>query len=113
MSVCSCSVGTRPEKLEKGRGVAHGATAQGVDSIGDMIGSVIQNEKSHRETPMGLPAGRKRKNCSIYWALTLGNSPFRYFSQVVSLKGSYHHLLVMKEETKAASREVTQPVSQS
>lgn len=93
--------------------MAHGTTAQWVDGLGDMTGSVIQNEKSQRETPMRLPAGSKRKKCSIDWAPTLGNSPFRYFSQVVSLRGSYHHPLVMKEETKAAGREVTQPGSQS
>lgn len=75
--------------------------------------SVIQDEKSQRETPKGLPAGRKRKRSNVYWAFTLGNSQFRCFSQVVSLRGSCYHPLVMKEETEAAGRKVTQRQPQS
>lgn len=87
-----------------GRGGALGAAAQGWAVGGRrcfslVSGSVMQNEKSHRETPMGLPAGRKRKRSRIFWAFTLGNSQFRCFSQVVSLRGSCYHPLVMKEET--------------
>ena len=109
--MCLCvllrGVGTRPGGLGVGRDGADGGRR-----VGDASGPVIQNEKSQRETTMGTSCGRKRKRSRIYWALTLGNSPFGCFSQVVSLRGRhYHH--IMKAETKAAGREVTQPRSQS